>query len=47
MGAEAAARVRQEFTWDQVARSTLDVYEGVLRPATPLPLDGPRWAVTA
>jgi glycosyltransferase involved in cell wall biosynthesis len=30
MGAEAAARVRQEFTWPQVARSTLDVYERLL-----------------
>ncbi len=46
MGAEAAARVRQEFTWDQVARATLDVYEGVLA-RTPLRPTGPSWAVTA
>ena len=46
MGAEAAARVRQEFTWDQVARTTLDVYEGVLA-RSPLPSPGPSWAFTA
>jgi D-inositol-3-phosphate glycosyltransferase len=30
MGAEAAARVRQSFTWPQVARTTLDVYRRLL-----------------
>jgi D-inositol-3-phosphate glycosyltransferase len=30
MGAEAAARVRQGFTWPQVARTTLDVYGRLL-----------------
>jgi glycosyltransferase involved in cell wall biosynthesis len=30
MGAEGAARVRQEYTWPQVARTTLDVYGRVL-----------------
>jgi hypothetical protein len=30
MGAEAAARVRQSFTWPQVARTTLDVYGRLL-----------------
>jgi glycosyltransferase involved in cell wall biosynthesis len=29
MGDEAVARVRQHFTWDQVARATLDVYDAV------------------
>jgi D-inositol-3-phosphate glycosyltransferase len=46
MGDEAAAQVRQEFTWDQVARSTLAVYEGVLARHPLLPT-GPDWAVTA
>jgi D-inositol-3-phosphate glycosyltransferase len=38
MGAEGAARVRQEYTWPQVARTTLDVYGRVLAgddPAVP------------
>jgi D-inositol-3-phosphate glycosyltransferase len=38
MGAEGAARVRQEYTWPQVARTTLDVYARVLAaddPAAP------------
>jgi glycosyltransferase involved in cell wall biosynthesis len=30
MGSEAAARVRQEFTWPQVAEATLDVYRGLM-----------------
>jgi glycosyltransferase involved in cell wall biosynthesis len=46
MGAEAAARVRQEFTWDLVARSTLDVYER-LRARRTLPSSDSPWAVTA
>jgi glycosyltransferase involved in cell wall biosynthesis len=46
MGAEAAARVRQEFTWDLVARSTLDVYER-LRARRNLPSSDSRWAETA
>lgn len=46
MGDEAAARVRQDFTWDQVARSTLAVYEGLLA-RHPLSPAGPTWAVTA
>jgi D-inositol-3-phosphate glycosyltransferase len=29
MGEEAVARVRQQFTWPQVARSTLDVYRAL------------------
>ena len=46
MGHEAAARVRQGFTWDLVARSTLDLYERLLarRPASS---SDPSWAVTA
>jgi glycosyltransferase involved in cell wall biosynthesis len=46
MGAEAAARVRQEFTWDLVARSMLQVYEK-LRTRRPLPSSATSWAVTA
>jgi len=46
MGAEAAARVRQEFTWDLVARSTLEVYEK-LRTRRSLPSSATTWAVTA
>jgi len=48
MGAEGAARVRQEYTWPQVARATLDVYAGMVaeddqaRPST-----GRGWAVPA
>jgi glycosyltransferase involved in cell wall biosynthesis len=46
MGAEAAARARREFTWDQVARSTLAVYER-LRARRAVPAPDPSWAVTA
>jgi glycosyltransferase involved in cell wall biosynthesis len=35
MGQEGVARVRQHFTWTQVAASTLDVYEHVLATAQP------------
>jgi hypothetical protein len=37
--------VRQHFTWDQVAGSTLDVYECVR--ANPDVAAGTSWAVTA
>ena len=48
MGAEGAARVRQDFTWDQVARSTLTTYENLLAARSPSPLlRQPDWAVTA
>jgi len=40
MGAEGAARVRERYTWDQVARATLDVYGRVAAPQG-------RWAVSA
>lgn len=40
MGAAGAARVRQHYTWEQVARATLEVYEQVGAPH-------PRWAVPA
>jgi glycosyltransferase involved in cell wall biosynthesis len=46
MGEEATARVRQHFTWEQVARSTLDVYER-LRAQRPVPSTDDSWAVTA
>ena len=46
MGEEAAARVRQHFTWEQVACSTLDVYER-LRAQRPVPSTDDSWAVTA
>jgi D-inositol-3-phosphate glycosyltransferase len=46
MGDEAAARVRDRFTWDLVAAATLDVYARVgARRQDPTP-DAP-WAVTA
>ena len=45
MGDEAAARVRQHFTWDLVACSTLEVYERLRSPALPR-TDG-KWAVSA
>jgi D-inositol-3-phosphate glycosyltransferase len=38
MGAEGAARVRQHYSWEQVARATLDVYDRV-------GARDPRWAV--
>lgn len=48
MGAEAAARVRQAYTWPQVARSTLEVYRGLLvGRSTPAPAAGRDWAVPA
>jgi hypothetical protein len=34
MGAQAAARVRQGYTWPQVAHTTLDVYRRVLGAGT-------------
>ena len=34
MGAEGAARVRQGYTWPQVARATLDVYARAQQIAT-------------
>jgi hypothetical protein len=33
MGEEAAATVRDRFTWEQVACSTLEVYDRLTRPA--------------
>jgi glycosyltransferase involved in cell wall biosynthesis len=47
MGDEAAARVRQRFTWAQVARSTLDVYEAVVAGRTPAGRASGTWAVSA
>jgi D-inositol-3-phosphate glycosyltransferase len=35
MGAEGAARVRQEYSWSHVARTTLGVYAGVLARGNP------------
>ena len=50
MGAEAAARAREQFAWASVARATLDVYEALAaaparRGALAVPADG--WAVPA
>ncbi len=47
MGAEAAARVRQEYTWPQVARSTLDVYARFVGAGGVVPSAGRGWAVPA
>ncbi|HEX6418118.1 MAG TPA: hypothetical protein VFZ77_06465, partial [Acidimicrobiales bacterium] len=48
MGAEAAARVRQAYTWRQVASSTLEVYRRlVVDGATAAPAAGDGWAVPA
>jgi D-inositol-3-phosphate glycosyltransferase len=47
MGAEAAARVRQSFTWPQVARCTLDVYEGIVAGGPRQPDRSNAWAVPA
>jgi D-inositol-3-phosphate glycosyltransferase len=52
MGAEAGARVRQDFTWEQVARATLDVYDAIeARAALPASGDAAAtrgsWAVPA
>jgi glycosyltransferase involved in cell wall biosynthesis len=49
MGAEAAARVRQHFTWHEVARATLEIYQRLAsrdRSATAL-APGHDWAVPA
>jgi D-inositol-3-phosphate glycosyltransferase len=46
MGEEAVARVRQAFTWSQVARSTLDVYRELVSEARPAAGDR-RWTVSA
>jgi D-inositol-3-phosphate glycosyltransferase len=48
MGAEAAARVRQEYTWPQVASATLDVYARVVAEDNKAaPSTGRDWAVLA
>jgi glycosyltransferase involved in cell wall biosynthesis len=48
MGAEGAARVRQEYTWPQVARATLDVYAGMVAEDHQAgPSTGRGWAVPA
>lgn len=45
MGDAASARVRRQFTWDLVARSTLEVYERVR--ARGLHAPGGKWAEIA
>ncbi|HEX6419176.1 MAG TPA: glycosyltransferase, partial [Acidimicrobiales bacterium] len=48
MGTEAAARVRQDYTWRQVARSTVEVYRSVLEGGSPaVTAAGRGWAVPA
>lgn len=49
MGAEGSARVRHRFTWQQVARSTLEVYQKVRtqQGAVGAMVPGHEWAVPA
>jgi glycosyltransferase involved in cell wall biosynthesis len=48
MGDEAVARVRQAYTWPQVARSTLEVYRRLVTGGgTAAPDAGRGWAVPA
>jgi glycosyltransferase involved in cell wall biosynthesis len=47
MGDQAVARVRQHFTWAEVARSTLGVYQAVVARRTPAGRPSGSWAVPA
>jgi glycosyltransferase involved in cell wall biosynthesis len=47
MGAEAAARVRQDYTWSQVARATLEVYTRLVADGRAAPSAARDWAVPA
>jgi hypothetical protein len=47
MGDEAVARVRQHFTWSEVARSTFEVYEAVVAGRSPAGRSPGTWAVSA